>query len=107
MQLLKNKSDDFLVISGDDNYTLPFISLGMAGVISVIGNAYPKEFSQMVRYALDSNFENARYLHYRLLPMINAIFEDGNPGGIKCVLEALGICGTTMREPSVSNITYS
>lgn len=99
MQLLKNKSDDFLVISGDDNYTLPFISLGMAGVISVIGNAYPKEFSQMVRYALDSNFENARYLHYRLLPMINAIFEDGNPGGIKCVLESLGICGTTMREP--------
>ncbi len=99
MQLLKNKSDDFLVISGDDNYTLPFISLGMAGVISVIGNAYPKEFSQMVRYALDSNFENARYLHYRLLPMINAIFEDGNPGGIKCVLEALDICGTTMREP--------
>lgn len=99
MKLIKNASDDFLVISGDDNYTLPFISIGMAGVISVVGNAYPKEFSQMVRYALDSNFENARYLHYRLLPIMNAIFDDGNPGGIKCVLNELGICGTTMREP--------
>ncbi|MFT5512684.1 MAG: 4-hydroxy-tetrahydrodipicolinate synthase [Bacteroidia bacterium] len=99
MQLMKHKQEDFLVISGDDNYTLPFISAGMAGVISVIGNAFPKEFSQMVRYALDSNFENARYLHYRLLPVMNAIFEDGNPGGIKCVLNELGICGTTMREP--------
>lgn len=99
MKLIKNASDDFLVISGDDNYTLPFISIGMVGVISVVGNAYPKEFSQMVRYALDSNFENARYLHYRLLPIMNAIFDDGNPGGIKCVLNELGICGTTMREP--------
>lgn len=99
MKLIKHASEDFLVISGDDNYTLPFISIGMAGVISVVGNAYPKEFSQMVRYALDSNFENARYLHYRLLPIMNAIFDDGNPGGIKCVLNELGICGTTMREP--------
>ncbi len=99
MKLIKDAPEDFLVISGDDNYTLPFISIGMSGVISVVGNAYPKEFSQMVRYALDSNFENARYLHYRLLPIMNAIFDDGNPGGIKCVLNELGICGTAMREP--------
>ncbi len=99
MELIKQKPEDFMVISGDDSYTLPFMAAGMVGVISVIANAYPKEFSQMVRYALDGNFENARYLHYRLLPMANAIFEDGNPGGIKYVLNELDICGTVMREP--------
>lgn len=99
MALIKNKPEDFLVLSGDDNYTLPFMSVGMSGVISVVANAYPKDFSQMVRYALDGNFENARYLHYKLLPMMNAIFEDGNPGGIKVALDELHICGTAMREP--------
>ena len=99
MALIKNKPEDFLVLSGDDNYTLPFMSVGMSGVISVVANAYPKDFSQMVRYALDGNFENARYLHYKLLPMMNAIFEDGNPGGIKVALDELNICGTAMREP--------
>ncbi len=99
MELLGNKPDDFLVISGDDNYTLPYIATGMSGVISVIGNAYPKEFSQMVRYSLDGNFENARYLHKRLLSIMNAIFEDGNPGGIKVVLKELGICDDFMRAP--------
>lgn len=99
MALIKNKPEDFLVLSGDDNYTLPFMSVGMSGVISVVANAYPKDFSQMVRYALDGNFENARYLHYKLLPIMNAIFEDGNPGGIKVALDELNICGTAMREP--------
>jgi len=99
MSLIKHKPEDFLVLSGDDNYTLPFMSVGMSGVISVVANAYPKDFSQMVRYALDGNFENARYLHYKLLPMMNAIFEDGNPGGIKVALNELNICGTAMREP--------
>ncbi len=99
MEILRNKSDDFMVISGDDNYTLPYISLGMSGVISVIGNAYPKSFSQMVHYALDGNMENARYLHYKLLPLMNAIFLDGNPGGIKIVLKELGITEEYMRMP--------
>jgi len=99
MSLIKNKPEDFLVLSGDDNYTLPFMSVGMSGVISVVANAYPKDFSQMVRYALDGNFENARYLHYKLLPMMNAIFEDGNPGGIEVALNELNICDTAMREP--------
>jgi len=99
MSLIKNKPEDFLVLSGDDSYTWPFMSVGMAGVISVVANAYPKDFSQMVRYALDGNFENARYLHYKLLPMMNAIFEDGNPGGIKVALNELNICDTAMREP--------
>jgi len=99
MSLIKHKPEDFLVLSGDDSYTLPFMSVGMSGVISVVANAYPKDFSQMVRYALDGNFENARYLHYKLLPMMNAIFEDGNPGGIKVALNELNICDTAMREP--------
>lgn len=99
MSLIKNKPEDFLVLSGDDSYTLPFMSVGMSGVISVVANAYPKDFSQMVRYALDGNFENARYLHYKLLPMMNAIFEDGNPGGIKVALNELNICDTAIREP--------
>lgn len=99
MEILRNKPDDFSVISGDDNYTLPYIALGMNGVISVIGNAYPKMFSQMVHYALDGNMENARYLHYNLLPLINAIFMDGNPGGIKVVLSELGLGGEHMRLP--------
>lgn len=91
MEVIRNKPEDFMVISGDDAYTLPYIGMGMKGVISVIGNAYPKTFSQMVHYALDSNMENARYLHYKLLPLMNAIFADGNPGGIKAVLKDLGI----------------
>lgn len=99
MTLIRSKPDDFLVVSGDDNYTLPYIAAGMVGVISVVGNAYPKEFSQMVRYALDGNFENARYLHNRLLPMMNGIFDDGNPGGIKAVLNMLNLCGEAMRPP--------
>jgi len=99
MELVRNKPEGFLVISGDDAYTLPFISLGMDGVISVVGNAYPKLFSQMVRYALDDHFENARYLHYKLLPVINALFEDGNPGGIKALMQAMGLCEENMRPP--------
>jgi 4-hydroxy-tetrahydrodipicolinate synthase len=99
MELLKNRPSDFMIISGDDAYTLPYISLGMDGVVSVVGNAYPKLFSQMVRYALDENFENARYLHYKLLPVINALFEDGNPGGVKELMHAMNLCEVYMRAP--------
>lgn len=99
MAILNNKPENFEVISGDDSLTLPFLSVGMSGVISVIGNAYPKEFSQMVNYALEGNFENARYLHYKLLPLMTGIFMDGSPGGIKEVLSHLGICDTHLREP--------
>lgn len=99
MDILKHKPDDFSVISGDDNYTLPYIAAGMTGVISVIGNAYPKEFSQMVNYALDGDLKSARHLHYKLLPMMKAIFMDGNPGGVKYALEKLGVCKNTFRLP--------
>jgi 4-hydroxy-tetrahydrodipicolinate synthase len=99
MEILKHRPDDFLVISGDDSYTLPFISLGMDGVISVIGNAYPTEFSDLVNKALADDFEGARIGHYALLDLMNTIFEDGSPGGIKVILNELGICGPTLRAP--------
>ncbi len=99
MKILKHRPADFLVISGDDAYTLPYISLGMDGVISVIGNAFPKAFSQMVHHAMDGNWDEARTLHYSLLDLINTIFEDGSPGGIKVILHELGICQPTLRAP--------
>ena len=101
MDIISQAPDDFGVISGDDNYTLSYIAAGMQGVISVIGNAYPKEFSQMVNYALDGDYKNARHLHYKLLPLMKAIFMDGNPGGVKYVLSKLGICENQFRLPVV------
>lgn len=102
MDILRDKPEDFMVVSGDDNYTLPYIAAGMHGVISVVGNAYPKEYSQMVNYALQGDLKNARHLHYKLLPIMKAIFMDGNPGGVKYVLEKLGVCGNNFRLPVVS-----
>jgi 4-hydroxy-tetrahydrodipicolinate synthase len=99
MEIIKHRPDNFSVISGDDAYTLPFIAMGMDGVISVICNAYPKAFSSMVRLALESKDAEARVFHYQLLDAMNLIFADGSPGGIKVILEALGICGTTVRMP--------
>ena len=101
MDIIRQAPDDFGVISGDDNYTLSYIAAGMQGVISVIGNAYPKEFSQMVNYALDGDYKNARHLHYKLLPLMKAIFMDGNPGGVKYVLSKLGICENQFRLPVI------
>ena len=101
MDVIRQAPSDFGIISGDDNYTLSYIAAGMQGVISVIGNAYPKEFSQMVNYALDGDYKNARHLHYKLLPLMKAIFMDGNPGGVKYVLQKLGICENQFRLPVV------
>ena len=101
MDVICQAPSDFGVISGDDNYTLSYIAAGMQGVISVIGNAYPKEFSQMVNYALDGDFKNAQHLHYKLLPLMKAIFMDGNPGGVKYALQKLGICENQFRLPVV------
>lgn len=99
MDILKNRPENFSVISGDDALTLPFLSLGMDGVISVIANAYPKAFSDMVRLGLDNKFKEALPLHNQLLDAMNLIFADGSPGGIKVILEAMNICGTTVRMP--------
>ena len=101
MDIVMGKPEGFGVISGEDGYTMPFISAGMQGVISVIGNAYPKEFSQMVNYALAGDFKNANELHYRLLPAMKAIFMDGNPGGVKYILSKMGICQNHFRLPVV------
>ncbi len=99
MDILKDKPAHFSVISGDDNLTLPFMAVGMIGVISVIAQAYPREYSDMVRLALAGNFAEASKLHFKLYDLMKAIFADGNPGGIKVLLENLGICKNVVRLP--------
>ena len=101
MQILRNKPESFAVISGDDSLTYPMITLGATGVISVIANALPKEMSTMVRHALKGDIKKALPLHYRMLPLMNAIFEEGNPSGIKALLEIEGLIGNTLRMPLV------
>lgn len=99
MNIISGAPSDFQVISGDDLLTLPMISLGAEGVISVLGNAFPREWSEMVSLALKGKFKNAAELHYKYLEMIGLIFEDGNPAGIKSVLSGLGICDNNVRLP--------
>lgn len=99
MEILKNRPDGFYVLSGDDALTLPFLSLGMDGVISVIANAYPRNFSELVRMGLGGNFKAAREYHYALLNMMQEIFADGSPGGIKEIMHYLDLCETHVRLP--------
>lgn len=99
MDLLNEKPANFDIISGDDNLTLPFLAMGMSGVISVIAQAYPKIFTSMVRMALDGRFEEARQLHYKLYNMMKGIFLDGSPGGVKLVLSQMGLCKNVVRLP--------
>ena len=102
MQLLKNKPKDFLVISGDDMIALPVVLAGGAGVISVIGQGFPKEFSEMIRLGLNRKVDDAFKLHYLLMDCIDMIFELGNPAGIKEVFAILGITDNVVRLPLVS-----
>ena len=102
MGIIKNKPSDFLVISGDDALTLPHIACGGDGVISVVANAFPKRFSSMVDYALKGDLEKAKPLHYELFPIIQQLFADGNPGGIKYVLKLISIGEDHMRLPLVN-----
>ena len=101
MQILRYKPDNFLVISGDDSLTYPMITLGASGVISVIANALPKEMSAMVKYALKGDLKKALPLHYKMLPLMNAIFEEGNPTGVKALLEIEGHISNVLRMPLV------
>lgn len=101
MHILKYKPRNFQVLSGDDMLALPILALGGSGVISVIANAYPKEFSDMVRNALAGEITKACELHYHLFDMIRAIFAEGSPAGIKAVLEIMGISGNYLRLPLV------
>ena len=102
MEIIKHRPANFCVISGDDAYTLPFIAMGMDGVISVMANAYPKKFSSMISACLAGNFEVAKPLHYDLLDAMNLIFADGSPSGVKILLEAQGICENVVRLPLFS-----
>ena len=102
MQLIQNKPKDFLVISGDDMIALPMVLAGGSGVISVIGQGFPKQFSELIRLGLDRKVDEAYKLHYLLSNSIDMIFEQGNPGGIKEVLKSLGLSENTVRLPLVN-----
>ncbi|HJB71805.1 MAG TPA: 4-hydroxy-tetrahydrodipicolinate synthase [Candidatus Barnesiella merdigallinarum] len=99
--IIKNKPADFMVISGDDGITFPLLTLGAVGVISVIGNAFPKEFSKMVRLALNGDFKNALPIHHRFTELFSLLFVDGNPAGVKCLLNAMGYIENKLRLPLV------
>jgi len=102
LQLIKNAPKDFLVISGDDMIALPIVLAGGAGVISVIGQGFPKEFSEMIRLGLNRKVNEAFKTQYFLSDCIDMIFEQGNPAGIKHVFQSLGIADNTVRLPLVS-----
>ena len=99
--IIKNKPSDFMVISGDDGITFPLITLGAVGVISVIGNAFPREFSRMVRLALNGDYASALTIHHRFTELFSLLFVDGNPAGVKCLLHAMGYIQNQVRLPLV------
>lgn len=98
-QIIKYKPDDFMVISGDDPITLPMIACGAEGVISVVANAYPRDFAQMVRFCLAGEYERARKLHYKYTDIITSMFAEGSPSGVKAYLAEMGLCQNTFRLP--------
>jgi 4-hydroxy-tetrahydrodipicolinate synthase len=98
-RIIRDKLEGFEVLSGDDPLCLPQLGLGMDGIISVIGNAFPKEFSDMVRAGLIGDFNTARKIHFQLLELIELIFEQGNPGGVKAAMEVLELCEDHLRLP--------
>ena len=99
--IIKNKPANFDVISGDDGITFPLITLGAVGVISVIGNALPKEFSRMVRLALNGDYQNALIIHHKFTELFKLLFVDGNPAGVKAMLNAMGLIENELRLPLV------
>ncbi len=102
MELVQGATADFAVLSGDDDLVLPQMAIGMHGVISVAANCFTKDFSQMVHLARQGQFEAAKGLHYRLLKGINLLFAEGNPAGVKCVMQEMGIMQDTLRLPLVN-----
>ena len=101
MSILAKKPKDFCVISGDDSLAVPMISLGCVGVISVAANVVPVQFSKMIKSALEGDFAAAREIHFSLLELMNALFEDGSPSGAKAALNILGIMEENLRLPLV------
>ena len=100
-EIIKNKPKDFAVISGDDALTFPMISCGAEGVISVIGNALPKEFSRMIRLEFKGEYEGARKIHHRFTELFSLLFVDGNPAGVKAMLHEMGFIENILRLPLV------
>lgn len=100
-EIIKRKDKDFMVISGDDGITFPLITLGAVGVISVIGNAFPREFSKMVRLGLAGEYNAARAIHHRFTELFSLLFVDGNPAGVKCALADMGMIENELRLPLV------
>ena len=101
MEIISSKPNDFNVLSGDDALTFPMVALGSEGVISVVANSFPAEFSRMVKHALNGENDEARKIHYRLLPFTDMIFREGNPAGVKAALEIQGIMNNNLRLPMV------
>jgi 4-hydroxy-tetrahydrodipicolinate synthase len=97
--IIKNKPADFMVISGDDPITLPMIAAGAEGLISVIANAYPKDYSEMVRLCLAGKFTEAQKLHFKYTDIIASMFTEGSPSGVKAYLSEMGLCQNTFRLP--------
>jgi 4-hydroxy-tetrahydrodipicolinate synthase len=102
MDIIQEKPEDFLVISGDDALTMPFIAAGGDGVISVVGNGFPKLFSEMVNAGLNGDNKTSKQLHYKVLPIIKHLFSEGNPAGIKETLAQLNLMKTDVRLPLVN-----
>lgn len=101
MRLIKDKPEDFLVISGNDMDALPVIASGGSGIISVLANAYPAELSEMVSQALKSNYKAARELHYKYFEMMDLLFADGSPAGVKAIMNSMNLCQNILRLPLV------
>jgi len=101
MELVQNKPDHFAILSGDDDLVLPQLAIGMEGVISVAANCYTRDFTSMVKAGLEGDFSSARALHYKLLNGIHLLFAEGNPAGVKYVLQTQGICKNVLRLPLV------
>lgn len=101
MEIIKHKPEGFDVLSGDDWLSLPMIASGAVGTISVIANAFPLPFSQMIRAALSNDWATARQIHYRLMRLTQLIFKEGNPVGVKELMRQMNLCGQTVRLPLV------
>lgn len=102
MQIVQKAPEKFIILSGDDDLVLPQIAAGFHGVISVIGNAYPNHFSKMIQLMQEGKLTQSQNIHYKLLPLIDMLFEEGNPAGIKATLHHLGLCEPYVRLPLVA-----
>ncbi|MDD4142030.1 MAG: 4-hydroxy-tetrahydrodipicolinate synthase [Bacteroidales bacterium] len=101
MDIINNKPEEFIVLSGEDSINIPLMAVGVEGTISVLANAFPKKFSKMIHQALKGDFANASIRHYELLNMTHLLFKEGNPSGIKAVMSLLGFCENVLRLPLI------